>query len=141
MTTPVNINNPSGFTAVKKSRRHARAGEFRSRLRDRSGLAKNIYRGSLVDPTGTGNNIAVVAAGNNPSIGGFHRVNYVAASGETQFRPKWISGTVTHSGSAAEATVFNDADLLFDARCRARRGSSRPTSAIPPTWWSARAAT
>jgi hypothetical protein len=123
MATPPNINNPSGFTAVKhmsggtpvrvnSSADYAIAG----------GLASNIYRGSLVKPTGTGTNIDVVAAGANPSIGTFHGVNYVDANGDTQFRPRWLSGQTVQTGSIPEATVFDDPELLFDAQVSGAAG-------------------
>jgi hypothetical protein len=117
MATPPNINNPSGFTAVK----HAVGG---TPVRVNTGadyniagaLASNIYRGSLVKPTGTGTNIDVVAAGANPSIGSFAGVNYVDPQGNTQFQRKWLSGTTVQTGSVPEASVFDDPQLLFDAQ-------------------------
>jgi hypothetical protein len=123
MTTPANINNPSGFTAVK----HAMGG---TPVRVNSGadyniagaLASNIYRGSLVKPTGTGTNIDVVAAGANPSIGSFAGCNYVDPQGNTQFQRKWLSGTTIQTGSTVEASVFDDPDLLFDAQVSGAAG-------------------
>lgn len=118
-----NLNAPSGFTAVKHS-----AGGMPMRVNSggdyaiASGLASNIYRGSLVAPTGTGNRVNVIAAGDNPSIGPFHGCNYVDASGTTQFQPKWLSGTVTQNGTDAEATVFDDPELLFDAQVSGTAG-------------------
>lgn len=123
MATPANINSPSGFTAVK----HA-VGGTPVRVNNGAdyaiagGLASNIYRGSLVKPTGTGTNIDVVAAGANPSIGAFHGVNYVASNGDTQFRPYWASGTAVQTGSVPEATVFDDPQLLFDAQVSGAAG-------------------
>jgi len=123
MATPANINSPSGFTAVK----HA-AGGTPVRVNSSAtyaiagALASNIYRGSLVKPTGTGTNIDVVAAGANPSIGTFHGVNYVDANGDTQFRPRWLSGQTVQTGSVPEATVFDDPDLLFDAQVSGTAG-------------------
>lgn len=123
MATPANISNPSGFTAVK----HAVGG---TPVRVNNGadyaiagaLASNIYRGSLVKPTGTGTNIDVVAAGANPSIGSFHGVNYVDANGDTQFRPRWLSGQTVQTGSVPEATVFDDPQLLFDCQVSGAAG-------------------
>jgi hypothetical protein len=123
MATPANINAPSGLTPVK----HA-AGGTPVRVNNgadyaiASGLASNIYRGSLVKPTGTGNNIDVVAAGNNPSLGTFHGVNYVASNGDTQFRPYWATGTTAQTGSVPEATVFDDPQLLFDGQVSGAAG-------------------
>jgi len=121
--TAVNLNAPSGFTAVKHS-----SGGSPVRVNTSAdyaiagGLASNIYRGSLVKPTGTGTNIDVVAAGANPSIGTFHGVNYVDANGDTQFRPRWLSGQTVQTGSTPEATVFDDPELLFDAQVSGAAG-------------------
>jgi hypothetical protein len=123
MAIPPNVNAPSGFTAVKhmsggtpvrvnSSADYAIAG----------GLASNIYRGSMVKPTGTGTNIDVVAAGANPMIGSFHGVNYVDANGDTQFRPRWLSGQTVQTGSVPEATVFDDPELLFDGQVSGAAG-------------------
>lgn len=123
MATPANINGPSGFTAVK----HA-VGGTPVRVNNSAdyaiagGLASNIYRGSLVKPTGTGTNIDVVAAGANPSIGSFHGVNYVDANGDTQFRARWLSGQTVQTGSVPEASVFDDPQLLFDAQVSGTAG-------------------
>jgi hypothetical protein len=116
MANPANINAPSGFTPVK----HSAGGVMRpSNSADYAiagALASNIFRGSLVKPTGTGNNIDVVAAGANPSIGTFHGVNFVDSTGTTQFLPKWTSGQTVQTGSVPEASVFDDPELLFDAQ-------------------------
>ena len=123
MATPANINAPSGLTAVKHS-----AGGTPVRVNNSqvyaiaSGLASNIYRGSLVKPTGTGGNIDVVAAGANASIGVFHGVSYVDTNGDTQFRPRWLSGQTVQTGSTPEAWVFDDPELLFDAQVSGAAG-------------------
>jgi hypothetical protein len=123
MATPPNINAPSGFTAVKHSE-----GGTPVRVNSSAdyaiagGLASNIYRGSLVKPTGTGTNIDVVAAGANPSIGTFHGVSYVDANGDTQFRPRWLSGQTITTGSLVEASVFDDSQILFDAQVSGAAG-------------------
>lgn len=123
MATPANLNAPSGFTAVKHSRGGTPVRVNSSADYALAGaLASNIYRGSLVKPTGTGTNIDVVAAGANPSIGSFHGVNYVASNGDTQFRPYWASGTTVQTGSIPEASVFDDPDLLFDAQISGAAG-------------------
>jgi hypothetical protein len=123
MTTPANINNPSGFTAVK----HAMGGtpvrvNVGNDYNIAGALASNIYAGSLVKPTGTGSNIDVVAAGQNPSIGAFKGCSYVDPQGNTQFQRKWLSGTTIQTGSIVEASVFDDPDLLFDAQVSGTAG-------------------
>jgi hypothetical protein len=123
MAIPANINNPSGFTPVK----HAAGGtpnraNIGGDYAIAGGLASNIYRGSLVAPTGTGNNINVVAAGANPSIGSFKGCSYVDAGGNTQFRPYWGSGQTLLAGSLIEASVWDDPQLLFDAQVSGTAG-------------------
>src|SRR5258708_27819905 len=122
MANPANINAPSGFTPVK----HSAGGTMRPSQSAiyaiAGGLASNIFRGSLVKPTGLGNNIDVVAAGANPSIGPFHGVNFVDAGGNTQFLPKWISGQTVQAGSVPEASVYDDPELLFDAQVSGAAG-------------------
>jgi hypothetical protein len=123
MATPPNINAPSGFTAVKHANSATPVRVNNSADYAIAGaLASNIYRGSLVKPTGTGTNIDVVAAGANPSIGSFHGVNYVDANGDTQFRPRWLSGQTVQTGSVPEATVFDDPQLLFDCQVSSATG-------------------
>lgn len=118
-----NLNAPSGLTPARPSPGGA-AGRVNNRA-DYSiagGLASNIFRGSLVKPTGTGNNLDVVAAGANPSIGVFKGVNYVDAGGNTQFRPFWGSGQTIQAGSVPEASVYDDPDQLFDVQVSGAAG-------------------
>jgi hypothetical protein len=123
MAIPPNVNNPSGFTPIKHG-----SGGTPNRTNTGAdysiagGLASNIYRGSLVKPTGAGNNIDVVSAGANPSIGAFKGVNYVDAGGSVQFRPFWGSGQTVVAGGVAEALVFDDPELLFDAQVSGTAG-------------------
>lgn len=123
MATPANTSNPSGFTAVK----HSRGGvpmrvNVSADYAIAGALASNIYRGSLVKPTGTGTNIDVVAAGANPSIGAFKGVSYIDAGGNVQYRPYWGSGQTIQAGSLVEASVYDDPDLLFDAQVSGAAG-------------------
>lgn len=123
MATPPNINAPSGFTAVKHSRGGTPVRVNSSADYAIAGaLASNIYRGDMVKPTGTGTNIDLVAAGANPVVGPFHGVNFIDANGDTQFRPRWLSGQTVQTGSVPEATVFDDPDLLFDAQVSGAAG-------------------
>lgn len=123
MATPANINNPSGFTPIK----HAQGGtpnrtNISGDYTIAGALAANIYRGSMVSPTGTGNNITVVAAGANLMIGPFKGCNYVDAGGNVQFRPYWGSGQTIVSNSVVEALVFDDPQLLFEGQVSGTAG-------------------
>jgi hypothetical protein len=118
-----NISNPSGFHPVKHGlggtpNRTNTSGDYSIA----GGLASNIYRGSMVAPTGTGNNINVVAAGANAMIGSFQGVSYVDAGGNTQFRPYWGSGQTILANSTPEAYVWDDPALLFDAQVSGTAG-------------------
>jgi hypothetical protein len=123
MAIPPNINNPSGFTAVKSGSdgTPVRVNTFAD-YAIAGGLASSIFTGDLVKPTGTGTNIDLTAAGANPSIGCFHGVNYVDANGDTQFRRRWLSGQTVQTGSVPEATVFDNPDYLFDAQVSGAAG-------------------
>lgn len=118
-----NINAPSGFTPVRHS-----AGGIPNRTNNSGdyaiagGLASNIFRGSLVAPTGTGNNINVVAEGANASIGSFKGVSYVDAGGNTQFRAYWGSGQTIQANSLVEAYVWDDPEVLFDGQVSGTAG-------------------
>lgn len=82
-------------------------------------LAENIGRGSLVKKTGTGQNISLAASGTTPSIGVLMGVKYRDASGATQFRPNWVSGTVTFQAEGAKALVADDPELVFEVQASA----------------------
>lgn len=82
-------------------------------------LAANIGRGSLVTKTGTGQNITIAASGTTPSIGVFLGVQYRDANGATQFKPNWVSGTVTFQSEGAKALVADAPDLVFELQASA----------------------
>lgn len=113
-----NVNAPSGFSP----RRHATGGVLRSNeYQIVGGLASNIYRGSGVIPVNTNKRINVAAAGNK-LLGVFHGCSYVDSTGQPQFRPVWVSGTVIKTGTTAFAEVFDDPDILFGCQVSGAAG-------------------
>lgn len=104
-----NVNSPAGLSPV----RHATGGVIRHNAYNiASGLAANIYRGSVVKPVNTSKRITAAVAGER-LIGVFAGVTYIDANGDTQYRPYWATGTVTKAAADAEALVFDDPQILF----------------------------
>jgi hypothetical protein len=114
-----NVNAPSGFNPV----REANGGTIRpATYQIASALAALIYRGSLVKPVNTTKRIDVAAASDR-IIGAFHGVAYVEASGDTRFRPYWPTGQTLLSGTTADATVYDNPDILFAAQVSGAAGA------------------
>lgn len=104
-----NVNQAYGLRAE----RHFAGGVIRhARYEIASALASNIYRGSAVKAVGTNKRIDVAAAGDR-LIGVFDGMNYIDANGDTQYRPRWLSGQVLQTGSVAEVLVYDDPFILF----------------------------
>jgi hypothetical protein len=104
-----NTDTPFGLKPV----RHAKGGVVRSNAYGiASALAANIFTGDPVIPVNTSKRITIAAAGNQ-LIGVFAGVSYVDSLGDVQIRPYWATGTTLKSGTTAEATVYDDPDILF----------------------------
>lgn len=104
-----NQDTPFGLKPV----RHAKGGTIRTNAYEiASGLASNIFTGDPVIPVNTAKRINI-ATSTVPLIGVFGGVSYVDALGEVQIRPYWASGTTLKANSIAEATVYDDPDILF----------------------------
>jgi hypothetical protein len=110
-----NVNNPNGFWPKV----HARGGVIRpstTPYQIAGALAANIYRGSPVIPVNTNRRITVAAAGNR--LAGIFKgcTFWDANTGDVRYEPKWLSGQTIKTGTIAEATVFDDPDLLYSAQ-------------------------
>lgn len=105
-----NVNQPIGLVP----RKHAFGALVRANsYQIASALASNLYRGSACKPVNTNHRIDVAAAGNRLQ-GVFHGVSYIDSSlSAPQYRPVWVSGTSLATGTVAEATVYDDPDILF----------------------------
>jgi len=123
MTSFNNPNSPTGFTPIKQGRG---GGVIRPNNYSDYSIAgaygTNIFRGDLVVPTGTGTNLAIVASGDNLSIGPFKGCNFVDSSSQTQFKPYWPASQAVLTGSVVEASVFDDPDTLFDCQVSGTAG-------------------
>lgn len=110
-----NVNSPNGFWAKV----HNNGGVIRPATlpyQIAGGLAANIYRGSPVIPVNTNRRITIAAAGNK-LLGIFKGCTFWDANtGDPRFEPKWLSGQTIKTGSIAEATVFDDPQLLYSAQ-------------------------
>lgn len=107
-----NVSRPAGLIPVKHG-----AGGTPNRLGAytiASGLAENIFEGSVVTMTGTGRNIALAPPGNDQRVlGAFAGVKFTAADGSVVFSNRWVSGTVLQAGTVAEALVYDDPSQQF----------------------------
>lgn len=116
-----NVNNPNGFWPKV----HAKGGVIRPSAlayQIAGALAANIYRGSPVIPVNTNRRITIAAAGNRLA-GIFKGVTFWDANtGDPRFEPKWLSGQTIKTGTIAEATVFDDPDILYSAQVSGTAG-------------------
>lgn len=116
-----NVNNPNGFWAKV----HAKGGVIRPSVLPyeiAGALAANIYRGSPVIAVNTSRRITIAAAGNRLA-GIFKGVNFLDANtGDPRWEPKWLSGQTLKTGTVAEATVFDDPDLLYSVQVSSATG-------------------
>lgn len=117
-----NVNSPNGMTPVKQGAGGVLRPNNAADYAIANGYDDAIYTGDPVAPTGTGNEIELVAAGENPILGSFAGCNYVDANGDTQFRPYWAASQATQSGTVAEASVFDDPNTLYDIQVSGSAG-------------------
>lgn len=73
-----------------------------------------LYRGQVVEMTGTGRNIQSAAAGNADNRGVFWGVEYTNASGERISSRYWPASTVATN---VKALVYDDPDIVFEVQC------------------------
>lgn len=81
-----------------------------------SGESTGFAYGDPVKLTGTGNNIALAAAGETP-VGVFVGCRYVNTQNQTVRSGYWPAGTTTFDGSAAEADIIDDPLVIFEIQC------------------------
>lgn len=104
-----NVNAAAGLRAV----RAFDGGTLReSEYTIADGYNTAIYKGDLVKSTGTGNNIAVCAAGDR-SIGVFQGVQYTNSAGDIKFAPYWPASAALATGTTAKAMVIDNPRALF----------------------------
>lgn len=109
---PSNVNAARGFSVHS----HLSGGlpNRLSRHHIASGLASNLYRGDACIPTNTSKNIDRPGTGAVRLLGVFDGCYYIDSNGDTQYRPRWATGTVPLTGSTVDAWVYDDPNLLFE---------------------------
>ena len=121
----VSINNPNapaGLVPIKHGAGGTQRNQNYSDYNIAGSYGSNIFRGDSVAPTGTGNNVAVVAAGENPILGAFAGCSYVDSGGNTFFKRWWAASTAIQTGSVVEANVFDDPNQLYDIQVSGTTG-------------------
>lgn len=77
-----------------------------------STYATPIFRGDVVEMTGTGKNIAKAAAGNTDNCGVFMGCSWVTAQGKPEWSPCWPG--VSDGKTSIEALVIDDPNVIFE---------------------------
>lgn len=109
-----NVDAANGFKVVGHL-----AGGISARLSRHhiaSALASNLARGDSCIPVGTAKNIDRPGSATVRLLGVFDGVFYLDSAGDTQYKPRWASGTTLLSGSTSDAWVYDDPFLLFEAQ-------------------------
>jgi hypothetical protein len=105
-----NVNSPFGFRPV----RHQSGGCVRlNEYSIASGYDTDIFQGDVVEMTGTGKNIAIVAAANADNLGVFWGCRYVDAQGNQQFSKYWPANT---TATDIVALVYDDPNIVYEAQ-------------------------
>lgn len=123
-----NVDRPNGLSPV----RHGTGGtpQRLTAYAIADQLATNLFSGDPVEVLASGGSalngrpfIDIAGAGAR-IVGVFAGVRYVDANGEQQFRPRWVSGTVTQQDprSPVEALVYDDPDMEFEIQVSGSAG-------------------
>lgn len=107
-----NPDAPNGLRPV----RHYLGGEVQTRkYKIASGLAANIALNDPVINTGTNKRVTIAAAGNTLQ-GVFAGVQYTDTNGNIVFSKNWVSGTDTLDSVDADALVYDDPWIMYEAQ-------------------------
>ena len=110
-----NTNAPFGLRPI----RHYNGGCVRlSEYQIAGGYTSNIFRGDPVKSVGTNKRIAVAAAGNT-MLGVFDGCRYTMPDGEVRYSQYWPASTAIKTGSIVRAYVWDDPNILYEARMSA----------------------
>lgn len=111
-----NTDAPRGFTPV----RHLHGGTIRYQggFTIASEEATAMYSGDLVSMDATRNNrdIALTADGAAEIVGVFAGCQYTAVDGSVVWSPYWAAATATKGGLQAEAFVYSDPGIVYEAQ-------------------------
>ena len=106
-----NVNGPYGF----RPSRHQTGGQIRvSEYSIASAYNTSLYKGDVVEMTGTSRNIQKAAAANVDNIGIFAGCRYVDSSGNQIFSKKWPANT---TATDIVALVYDDPEIVFSVQC------------------------
>ena len=105
-----NVNAPDGFTPAY----HMYGGTIRpARMRIESGTSASIFSGDVVNLS-SGYVIQGTATGT--PIGVFYGVFFTATDGTPTFSKVWTGGTATLGSADAEALVYSDPGIVYEAQ-------------------------
>ena len=105
-----NTNAPDGFTPAY----HIYGGVIRpAKMRIASGYGTSIFSGDVV--TLSSGYVEQAGATSTP-IGVFYGVFYTASDGTPTFSKVWTASTATQGSADAEALVYNDPGIVYEAQ-------------------------
>ena len=105
-----NTNAPDGFTPAY----HIYGGVIRpAKMRIASGYGTAIYSGDVV--TLSSGYVEQAGATSTP-VGVFYGVFYTATDGTPTFSKVWSASTATQGSADAEALVYNDPGIVYEAQ-------------------------
>ena len=105
-----NTNKPDGFTPAY----HIYGGVIRpAKMRIASGYGTAIYSGDVV--TLSSGYVQQAGATDTP-VGVFYGVFYNASDGTPTFSKVWTASTATQGSADAEALVYNDPGIVYEAQ-------------------------
>ena len=103
-------NAPDGFTPAY----HIYGGVIRpAQMRIASGYGTSIFSGDVV--TLSSGYVQQAGATDTP-VGVFYGVFYTASDGEPTFSKVWTASTATQGSADAEALVYNDPGIVYEAQ-------------------------
>ena len=105
-----NTNAPDGFTPAY----HIYGGVIRpAQMRIASGYGTSIFSGDVV--TLSSGYVQQAGATDTP-VGVFYGVFYTASDGEPTFSKVWTASTATQGSADAEALVYDDPGIVYEAQ-------------------------
>ena len=105
-----NTNKPDGFTPSS----HLYGGVIRpAKMRIASEAAASIFSGDVVTLS---SGYVIQGTATTTPIGVFYGVFYTATDGTPTFSKVWTGGTATLGGDDAEALVYNDPAIVYEAQ-------------------------
>ena len=105
-----NTNDPDGFTPAY----HMYGGTIRpARLRIASETSASIFSGDVVTLS---SGYVIQGTATTTPIGVFYGVFFTATDGSPTFSKVWTGSTATQGGADAEALVYNDPAIVYEAQ-------------------------